>query len=55
MSYGQPQLDDKDKDAARLIDAGHEILLESGTISLQAESHPTEFRRIELLELSPAE
>ncbi len=39
MEYTQPQLDDGS-------------LLESGTISIQAESHPTEFRKIELMVLS---
>ena len=40
MEYNHPQLDDG-------------TLLDSGTISIQAESHPTEFRKIELMELKP--
>lgn len=50
MRYTQPQLDDRDADARVLIDQRHgEKLLAGGTISLQAESHGTEFRRIRLL------
>jgi hypothetical protein len=48
LTYENPQLDGDDKDAKKLITAGAEILLTGGTISLQAESHPLEFRRIEL-------
>lgn len=40
LEYSQPQLDDGTP-------------LSSGTISLQSESHPVEFRRVELLRLSP--
>lgn len=40
MEYNHPQLDDG-------------TLLEKGTISIQAESHPTEFRKIELMVLEP--
>jgi hypothetical protein len=40
MEYTEPQLDDG-------------TLLDSGTISIQAESHPTQFRTIELLEIDP--
>ena len=38
MAYSKPQLDDG-------------TLLEEGTISLQSESHPVEFRKVELIEL----
>ena len=48
--YEQPQLDKNDNDAQKLI-KGDNLLLDEGTISLQAESHPTEFRNIELLVL----
>lgn len=40
LSYNKPQLNDG-------------TMLEKGYISLQAESHPTEFRKIELLRLKP--
>ncbi|MEE8154607.1 MAG: family 16 glycoside hydrolase [Phycisphaerales bacterium] len=50
MHYTQPQLDDRDRDAQVLIDQREgDKLLTGGTISLQAESHGTEFRRIRLL------
>jgi len=51
LEYQKPQLDSSDADAGRLIEAGAEVMLNSGTISVQAESHPLEFRRIELLPL----
>jgi hypothetical protein len=50
MSYSEPQLDEGDKDAQKLIKDGKK-LLEGGSISLQAESHPIEFRKIEILRL----
>ena len=37
--------------AEKLIKAGHKKMVDSGYISFQAESHPTEFRKIELLKL----
>jgi len=49
MEYTQPQLDPKNADAAKLIKAADgKLLLEEGTISLQAESHPCEFRKVEI-------
>ncbi len=51
LEYQQPQLDDRDADAQRLLAAGAELLLDGGYISLQAESHPLDFRRVELLPL----
>ncbi|MBN2307954.1 MAG: DUF1080 domain-containing protein [Candidatus Hydrogenedentes bacterium] len=51
LTYTDPQLDARDEDAKRLLDAGHEKMLTRGTISLQSESHPIEFRKVELLEL----
>lgn len=49
LEYEKPQLDEKDNDAQALIKAGAPLMLKEGYIALQAESHPTEFRRIELL------
>lgn len=46
-----PQLDENDADAGRLIQQGADIFLKEGYMALQAESHPTEFRKIELLPL----
>jgi hypothetical protein len=50
LQYKQPQLDPRDEHAAKLIEKhGGEKLLSSGTISLQSESHPIEFRKVELM------
>ncbi len=49
LYYEQPQLDERDASAKRLLAAGHPKLISSGTISLQSESHPIQFRRVELL------
>lgn len=51
IEYTEPQLDDGDADAKRLLAAGAPKLLGEGWISLQAESHPVEFRKVELLPL----
>jgi hypothetical protein len=51
LSYSEPQLDEKDSDAKKLIDRGAPRLLEKGYISLQSESHPVEFRKVELMVL----
>jgi hypothetical protein len=50
MEYQSPQLDEKDADALRLIVDDNKLLSE-GSISLQAESHPVEFRKVEILPL----
>jgi hypothetical protein len=50
MEYTQPQLDENDADARPLIKDGHKML-SGGTISLQSESHPIEFRKVEIREL----
>ncbi len=50
IEYEQPQLDISDADGKRLIKDGKK-LIDGGTISLQSESHPVEFRRVELLPL----
>lgn len=49
LEYEKPQLDEKDPDAAKLIkERDGKVLLEEGYISLQAESHPVEFRKVEI-------
>ena len=53
LEYEKPQLDPNDADAKRLIEAGAERMLTGGTISLQAESHPCEFRKVEIMVLEP--
>ena len=50
LTYDKPQLDDRDADAKKLIKNGEKSLT-GGTISLQSESHPVEFRKVEILEL----
>ena len=52
LEYEQSQLDDSDADAKGLIAAaGGNKMLSGGTISLQSESHPIEFRKVEIMEL----
>ena len=50
LEYEKPQLDEKDADAQKLIKDGGKMLRE-GYISLQAESHPVEFRKVQILPL----
>ncbi|MCA8997117.1 MAG: DUF1080 domain-containing protein [Planctomycetaceae bacterium] len=52
LSYEKPQLDDRDEHAKSLAKDG-DLMLSSGTISLQSESHPVQFRKVELKVLSP--
>jgi len=47
LEYEQPQLDPKDADAKKLI-KDDKLILEDGYIALQAESHPVEFRKVEI-------
>jgi hypothetical protein len=49
--YAQPQLDESSPDARRLLEAGYDRMVSSGYISLQSNSHPIEFRKIEVLKL----
>jgi hypothetical protein len=52
LEYEKPQLDEKDADAAKLIkQRDGKVLLEEGYIALQAESHPCEFRKVEVKRL----
>ncbi len=50
LEYEKPQLDDGDPDAQKLIING-EKTWRGGYIALQAESHPIEFRKVEILSL----
>jgi len=50
MEYEKPQYDPKDPDARKLMNGG-DGMLQGGTISLQSESHPVEFRKVEIREL----
>jgi hypothetical protein len=51
IAYSNPQLDERDAHAKTLAATRQTLLLERGTISLQSESHPIEFRKVELLVL----
>jgi hypothetical protein len=51
IEYSEPQLDGDDPDGRRLLAAGAEKMIKGGTISLQSESAPIEFRKVELREL----
>ena len=52
LEYEKPQLDENDGDAKKLIEANNgDNMLHEGYISLQAESHPVEFRKVEILPL----
>jgi len=49
VEYTNLTLDENDPDARRLVNSGGDKALTSGYISIQANSHPIEFRRIEIL------
>lgn len=51
FEYEKPQLDEGDPDAQRLIRLGYPRVLSRGYISLQSESHPIQFRRVEIRNL----
>ncbi len=51
LQYIDPQLDERDAHAKELAKANGGLLLKEGTISLQSESHPIEFRKVEILVL----
>lgn len=51
LEFEQPQLDPRDADAKKLIKDMKNLIITEGYISLQAESHPVEFRKVEILEL----
>ena len=54
LEYTEPQLDPRDAGAKALIEKRNgELILTEGFISIQAESAPIEFRKIELLPLDP--
>jgi hypothetical protein len=52
LEYEQAQYDDKDPDGKVLLQkADSKRIIPGGYLSLQAESHPVEFRRIEIQRL----
>ncbi|MFA7174465.1 MAG: DUF1080 domain-containing protein [Kiritimatiellia bacterium] len=53
LEYHKPQYDPSDADAALLIKQNNgNVLIEGGTISIQAESAPCDFRKIEIKEIN---
>jgi hypothetical protein len=52
LEYTQPQIDERDAISKSAWTPGTPKLLERGTISLQSESHPVDFRKVEILDLS---
>jgi hypothetical protein len=51
-TYEQPQLDERDAHAKELLAKGAPKMLSEGYISVQAETHPTQFRKIEIQKLA---
>jgi hypothetical protein len=51
ISYSKPQLNPNDAHSRRLMALGFPKMLESGYIAIQAETHPTDFKTIEILPL----
>ena len=51
LEYEQAQLDERDAHAKELAEKAGTKMLKEGTISLQSESHPIDFRKVELLVL----
>jgi hypothetical protein len=54
LAYEAPQLDPSDRHAALLADRAGTVRLARGTIALQSESHPIDFRRVEIRVLDEA-
>ena len=48
LEYSEPQLDDREAIARDLAKTNGGLSLKQGTISLQSESHPVDFRKVEL-------
>jgi len=54
LAYEHPQYDPNDGDAKKLIEAnGGNLLINGGTISLQSESAPVDYRKVEIKLLEP--
>jgi len=51
LEYEQSQYDTREDHSKELSEKAGSLLIEEGTISLQSESHPVEFRKVELLVL----
>jgi hypothetical protein len=53
LEYSKPQLDARDAHAKELAEKQGTLMLSKGSISLQSESHPVQFRKVELMVLKP--
>jgi len=53
LEYNDPQLDDREEHSRELAQKNGGLKLDHGTISLQSESHPIDFRKVEILILDP--
>lgn len=51
LTYSEPQYDTSDPNAQHLLPEDGNMIITGGYIALQAESHPTHFRNIEILPL----
>lgn len=51
LEYEKPQLDDSKPHVKMLAKKNGGLLLKGGTISLQSESHPVDFRKVEIMVL----
>ncbi|TWU17654.1 hypothetical protein Pla52o_48690 [Novipirellula galeiformis] len=51
LQYSEPQLDPRDPHAKELAEKQGGIQLNGGSISLQSESHPIDFRKVEIMVL----
>ena len=49
MAYSDPQYDERDPHAKLLAAEQPGLLIEQGYIALQSESHPVDFRKVELM------
>ena len=50
IQYNNPQLDERDYTYTKLIDLNNgDKMLSKGSISLQSEGHPIDFRKVEIL------
>lgn len=55
LTYNRPQLDERDATYAKLLLLnGGDKMLSEGTVSLQSEGHPIDFRKVELMLLDAA-
>jgi hypothetical protein len=51
LEYSQAQYDERDEHAKTLAEKQGKLLIDKGFISLQSESHPIDFRKVELMVL----